>query len=148
MVDQIKIGVWERNGEELFTPEELDLNQFIQGFVAPPFVLGLKGNASAGTWFQSEGVPSNVVGIPIFVAGGVLDIVHVKNEDDAATFEVEVYEHDGTAFTLLATVSVSSARGNLASALGVSVTQGKEMAAKVSSGSAKNAKVAIGLKGN
>ena len=148
MVDQIKVSMLEKNGEELDYQEELDLNAFVNQFVAPPFILGLKGVKSSGAWFQSEGVPSNVVGIPIFTSGGSLDVIHVKNQDDTASFTVEIYEHDGTTFTLLTSVSLSNQRGKLVTGVGVSVTQGRELAAKISSGSATNAKVAIGLKGS
>lgn len=111
------------------------------------FVFGKNGTSPSGTWLINNDVPSNQVGLPVAFDNGEVDRVIVRNSNDTATFDVEVYEHDGTTFTLVTTVSVSSARGNIAEGIGYSTTKGKELAAKVSSGSARNPKVSIIVKG-
>jgi hypothetical protein len=111
------------------------------------FVFGKNGTAPSETWLVNNDVPSNMVGIPISFDNGFVDRVIVRNSDAASIFDVEIYEHDGTTFNLVTTVSVSSSRGNIAENINYSTTKGKELAAKISSGTARNPKVSVIVKG-
>ena len=119
----------------------------IESFSAPPFLMGRSGNAPQGTWLQNETVPTNLVGVPIFVDEGYIARVAVFNEG-ANTFTIEVYEHDGVTFTLLHTVTMTAQVSKIEQNLNIPVTYGKGLAALISSGSAKNVKVALSLRGN
>jgi hypothetical protein len=116
---------------------------------SPGFTWGDSGNVVAGTWLINDTVPSNKTGRNFPLYNGVLFQISVANEN-VNTFDIEVYEHDGTTFTLLATVSIVAARsavfdsGDFGS---VSITRGKELAAQLSSGSAKNVVVQVIAKG-
>lgn len=106
---------------------------------SPGFLFAFPGNNPSGSWAEIYGVPSNRVGIPILQNNPELTAAAIYNETDPNTFSVEIYEHDGTVFTLITTISVTSDRG-ITSVFGspFTLTQGKELAAKVSSGSVKN----------
>jgi hypothetical protein len=133
-------GNGSQNGSWQFVPFA------VESAASPPFILGRSGSSPANTWLLNESVPTNVVGIPIFLDGGVLTRVSVNNEL-TTTYSVEIYEHDGTTFTLLHTISVTSAKSATSTDLAVNVTFGKQLAAKVSSGTPKNVKVALSLRG-
>lgn len=109
---------------------------------SPGFVFGRSGNTSSGTWLENEGTPSNTVGVPILTNNPILTAIIATNETNTATFTVEVYEHDGTTFTFVDSLIITSARtGKKILTTPASLTSEKELAIKVSSGSAKNVKV-------
>lgn len=140
------------SGVMKFKDTDITAEKSLQDLVSsasPGFIFGRKGNTGAGTWAENEGVPSNTVGIPILVNSPQLSAVYAINENDPETFTVEIYEHDGVTFTLKHTISVTADRGNfeiLSSP--VSLTQGKELAVKQSSGSSKNLKVVCLISGD
>lgn len=123
-----------------------EVSYSVANSASPGFSWGRSGNVSSGTWLQNETVPSNTTGRNFPFYNGKLTEVSVSNEN-VNTFSVELYEHDGTVFTLLATVSLSAQRSKVQSFTGVSVTKGLELAVKVSSGSGKNIVVQAILKG-
>lgn len=115
---------------------------------SPGFVFGRSGNTPSNTWLNNEGVPSNAVGIPILVNNPELTAIIATNEN-TSTFTVEVYEHDGTTFTLIDSLTVTSARKNSKIlTTPAALTTEKELAVKISSGSAKNVKVVCLLAGD
>lgn len=114
---------------------------------SPGFSFGRSGNSSSNTYLSSETVPSNLTGIPVGIANGRITGVMIRNEL-ANTFDIEVEEHDGVTFTSLGTFSVTSARGDDFFALNIPLTPAKELAVKVSSGSCKNVKVVLLVKGD
>ena len=114
----------------------------------PTFTWGRSGNVPSGTWLQNETVPSNTTGRTIGLIGTLIERIFVSNEVPN-TFNLEVYEHDGVTYTLLKTVSVVALRSTYFDMLPpVACTIGKEMAVKLSSGSAKNLVVIVVMKGN
>jgi len=119
---------------------------------SPGFGFGRSGTVSSGAWLlRSGGVPSNKTGVTIGISSPVLVGIDAGNED-VSTFDVAIYEHDGnnTNSTLLTTVSVTSARTQSFTSIDfgtVTATKGKQLAVKVTSGSAKNLGVDITLKG-
>ena len=116
---------------------------------SPGFTFSSPGNASPNTWMQVGAVISNKTGINFSLYNGELFQLSVSNEN-INTFDVELYEHDGTTFTLLTTVSVVAARSDTFDSgdFGtVNITQGLELAAKIVGGNAKNPVVQLIAKG-
>jgi len=115
---------------------------------SPGFSLGRSSTTGAGTWLLRVGnIPSNVTGIPMGISNPILTNIQIGNED-IATFSVEIYEHEGDSvnLTLLTTVTVTSSRTGIFS-VNVPATQGRQLAAKISSGTARNPGVDLILKG-
>lgn len=173
MADEVKVLIVERNGTELEFQEELDLKALnipydntdsgltaadvkaaIDEAVAgggtgasPGFSFGRSGNVSSGAYLQNESVPSNVTGRPVDLVDARVTQVSISNEN-SNTFTVELEEHDGTTYTSLGTFAVTAARSAKYTGISISVTSGKEIAAKISSGSCKNPVVTVYVKGD
>jgi hypothetical protein len=119
---------------------------------SPGFGFGRAGNVVASTWLtRSGGVPSNKTGVVMGINTPTLQRISIGNED-VNTFDISIYEHDGNEInlTLLTTVSVVSERTDsfTESDFGtVAATSGKQLAVRVTSGSAKNLGVDITIKG-
>lgn len=115
---------------------------------SPGFNYGRSGNVSSNTWLLIVGtVPSNKAGITIALSNATISKVYIANED-INTFNIELYSHDGNEvnLTLLDTVSIVSAR-SATFTLNTAITTGKQLAVKLSTGSAKNLSVGVQLKG-
>ena len=121
--------------------------EFLGTGASPGFAFGRSGNVTAGAYLSNETVPSNLTGIPIELVNGRITGLVVRNQD-SNTFDVEIEEHDGTTFTSLGIFSVTASRGDNFFSLDIEITIGKELAAKVSSGSAKNIKAILYVKGD
>lgn len=116
---------------------------------SPGFNFGKSANANNGTWLQVTGsVPSNKAGITVALVGPEVTQIYVANEN-ISTFDISVYEHEGDSvnLTLLGTVSIVASR-SASFPVSYTVTSGRQLAVKVSSGSAKNLNVGLQLKGN
>lgn len=115
---------------------------------SPGFSFGRSSVSGAGTWLLRVGsIPSNKTGIPLGISSPIITNIQVGNED-ISTFDIEIYEHEGNEvnLTLLTTVSVVSARTGIFS-VSVAATSGRQLAAKVSTGTGRNIGVDIILKG-
>lgn len=107
------------------------------------------GDIVSGVWLlSSAGIPSNKIGNAISMANGEVREISVRC-DGAATCDVRVYEHDGNLvnLTTLATVSLSAATSATATPA-IAVTNGKQLAAQLISGSAKNVIVNVQTSGS
>jgi len=115
---------------------------------SPGFSFGRSGNIPSNTWLNNEGVPSNKAGRYVYINNAEISRVFVSNEK-VSTFDVEVFSHDGNEVNLtsLGTVSVVADRGD-AFTVSWAVATDKQLAIKVSSGSAKNLIAGLELKGN
>lgn len=116
---------------------------------SPGFSFGRSGNTTNNTWLQTVGgVPSNKAGITVALQNPEITEIYVANED-INTFDISVYEHDGDEInlTLVGTVSIVAARSNTFS-VALTLTSGKQIATRLTSGSAKNVNVGLQLKGN
>ena len=125
-----------------------DAIEEIGASASPGFSLGRSSTTGAGTWLLRVGsIPSNVTGIPMGISNPILTNIQVGNED-IASFSIEIYEHEGNSvnLTLLTTVNIVSSRTAIFS-VNVPATQGRQLAAKVSSGTARNPAVDLILKG-
>jgi hypothetical protein len=92
-------------------------------------------------------VPSNKAGITVSLTNPVITQVFVGSED-ADTFDIDVYEHEGDEInlTLLGSVSVVATRSATFS-VSFNVTSGRQLAVQITGGSAKNLNVGLQLQG-
>lgn len=114
---------------------------------SPGFSFGRSGNVSSGAYLLNEGVPSNTTGRPIDLDSGRITQVSISNEN-SNTFTIELEEHDGVTYTSLGTFALTAERSKAFQGLNIPITTGKEMAAKVLSGSCKNVIVTVYVKGD
>lgn len=114
---------------------------------SPGFSFGRASNVNTGTWLQCETVPSNKAGRFVYISNAVVEKIFISSET-VSTFDVSVYHHDGDEInlTLISTSSVVSARGGVFT-VGVSVPQNKQLALRVTSGSARNMVCGLELSG-
>ena len=127
---------------------EVSLQELVSS-ASPGFIFAFPGNNSSGSWAEGSGIPSNKTGIPILQNNPELTATAAYCENNTATFTLEIFEHDGTTFTSITTISVTSARGKT-TVYGTpfTLTQGKELAVQVTSGSIKNGIVTLILGGD
>ena len=174
MADNVKIIIAEKNGVELEFNEELDLtaenvpydntdsglaatnvkagideiSETVATSASPGFSFGRASNVSSGTWLQCEGVPSNKAGRFVYITDPVIEKIFISSET-ISTYNIDVYEHEGDSvnLTLLASSTVTSARGGVFT-LSVSATSGRQLAILLSSGSARNVVAGLELSGS
>lgn len=117
------------------------------GSATPAFTFGRSGNVNGNTYLLNEAVPSNIAGHTVKLTGAIIKTVTLANEN-VNTFDVSFYHHDGneTALTLLGTVSCVAARTAVFN-VNIALTTGRQLAAKVSLGTAKNLLVDLIVKG-
>lgn len=171
MADNTKVKITERNGVELEFDEEYALiaenipfdntgTDFdstdvqnalteVGASASPGFNFGRSANVGAGTWLQVVGgVPSNKAGITVALSNAEVKEIYIANED-LSTFDITIYEHEGNEINLtsLGTVSVTSAR-SASFSVAYTVTTGRQLAVRLTSGSAKNLNVGLQLSGS
>lgn len=95
--------------ERLAFLEELVI-QAIASSNKPPYVWGRPGSHPDGTYLDSNGVPSNEVGIPFGLSNGELKQLWVGNKL-LTSFDITLYHHlgDEVSLTSLTTVTVPAA---------------------------------------
>lgn len=71
----------------------------ILGPSSPGFVYGAVGNKTSGFWLTSEGIPSNVAGIPVLFNDGVVTLAAVGAELEA-NYTIGIYQHEGMGLNL------------------------------------------------
>jgi hypothetical protein len=117
--------------------------------ISPGYIFGRAAFNSAGDWLRSPGgVASNKSAVPVNVVDPV--IVRVSSgTEDLNTYTIEVYEHDGDSInlTLLTSLSVTASRTGDSGDISVAATQGKQLAVKISSGTARNITTQVVIKG-
>ena len=117
--------------------------------VASPGYVFTKSGTVKNAWLSVGIVPSNVTGINFGFFNGILSSMTVANQN-VNTFDVQLFEHDGTVFTLLTTISLVAVRADEFDATDfgvINVTKGKELAVKVSTGTGKNVIVTVQISG-
>lgn len=173
MTDDVKVLIYEINGVELEFPCELELSaenvtfdptgtdfvsDNVQGVIeeledqvgvsaSPGFSWGRSGNLSTNTWLNNDGVSSNRAGRTVNLIDPVITAYSIANED-INTFDISFYEHDGDSInlTLVGTVAVIAARSQ-SGFVNLAITEGKQLAIRITSGSAKNVVVGLQLSG-
>lgn len=109
-------------------------------------IFSRSGNIS-NAYLQIGNVISNATGFPIRLTDGILAFASVQNELPN-TFEVTIYEWNGTTETPKATISVTSALGaNYIPPSEIDLTNGNSLRAKITNGSCKNPVVLVYLVG-
>ena len=129
------------NVEEAFQ----EICDVIQDSASPGFSWSRKNNVTAGTWLQNGDVTSNQAGRTIGLTNAKIRKIQMANAV-ANTFDLKIYEHDGTTYTLLTTVTFTAVRSQTQD-LDIAVTTGKELAIELSTGSANNIVVDLLLSG-
>ena len=116
---------------------------------SPGYAFGRTGNNGTNDWLNMYGgdIRSHRTGIPFGLNDGEIVEVWVGNED-VSTFDISIYEHQGDSIglALLTTVSLVAVRNQLFT-VSVPVTKDRQIAARVTSGSAKNVAVFLIIKG-
>lgn len=125
--------------------EELDDKVGVSA--SPGFTWGRSGNNSSGTWLLNDGVPSSRTGRTVNLIGPSIVAYSIANEN-INTFTVGVYEHEGDSINLvlLGTIPVTAAR-SANGFINFPITQGKQIAVKIESGSPDNIVVGLQLSG-
>lgn len=76
---------------------------------SPGFVFGAVSDKTSGFWLTSEGIPSNVVGVPVLFGDGVVVQAAVGTQVEA-DYTIGIYQHEGAGINLqlLGTFNVAS----------------------------------------
>lgn len=111
-------------------------------------IFGKPANSSATAWLQNEGTPSNKTGVPLDINNPELVQISTGSEN-LDTYTITIYEHEGDSINLttLDTISVVASR-NGSKTTSINITAGRQLAAALTSGSARNIKVTLSVKGN
>jgi len=103
----------------------------LQSVAAPGAAFARSGTVK-NAYLQVGPVITNKTGFPIRLVGAEMTLISVTNDNNSATFDVEIIEYDGSTETLLGTVSVVASRGSdYAPAPPIPITYGNELRAKV-----------------
>lgn len=121
----------------------------IASSTSPGFTWGRSGNIPSGTWLLNDSVPSNKAGRTIVLTSAKIVKIFTASEE-LDTYNLDIYSHDGNEInlTLVTTLIVTSSRTGDSGAVSISVPFRKQLATKVSSGSAKNLIVGIIMQGS
>lgn len=114
---------------------------------SPGFSFGRSNSVFASTWLTNEGVPSNRAGRYVPIANPTITQLFTSNEN-INTYTLTFYEHDGDSVNLtqIATLTVTNSRGASLD-VDIPVTQGRQLAVRLTSGNARNVVAGIILKG-
>ena len=129
-------------------PAIRELAQNVGQSASPGFSWGRSGNLSTNTWLQNEGVSSQRAGRAVLFTNPEITRIFVSTED-VDTYTVTIYEHEGDSvnLTVLTTVSAVASRTADSGSISVAVTSGRQLAARITAGSAKNMVVGVTLAG-
>ena len=139
---------FDNNGTDFESEDVQAALEEIGASASPGFSWGRSGNNSSGTWLNNEGVSSNRAGRFVFINNPELAFIFVSSRN-VSTYTISIFEHEGNSvnLTLLDTISITSARGG-SKVSSVPVTQGRQLALRVTSGSAQDIVAGIVLKGS
>ncbi len=116
---------------------EVSLSDLLDGGngASPGFSFGRRGAVAVNTWLRNEEVPSNRTGRVIAVNNPAAVLVSVANRN-VTTYTITFFEHDGNLINLttLGSITVTADRGGELS-INVPLTQGKQLAARLTAGS-------------
>jgi len=113
---------------------------------SPGFTWGRSGNLPNNTWLLNDTVPSNRAGRTVMFDGLTVTDVFVATED-IDTYDIGIFSHDGNEvnLTLLTTVSIIASR-SAQFTVSSPVAKNKQLASRITSGSAKNLVAGVVLK--
>lgn len=116
---------------------------------SPGFSWGRSGGLFASTWLQVDGgVPSNSAGRYVAINSPVVALFFCSS-DTVSTFTLTLYSHDGNAVNLtsLGTLTITAGLGGDTGAISWPTAKGKQLAVRLTSGSANNLVAGCVLKG-
>lgn len=117
---------------------------------SPGFVYGAVGAKSDGFWLTSEGIPSNVVGIPVLFGDGIVIQAAVGTEVES-NYTIGIYQHEGSGINLNQIGSFSITNGGAKRvAFSFPIVYGApniQLAARILTGTTLNLKVSLILRG-
>lgn len=122
----------------------------IVGPASPGFVYGAVGDKVAGFWLTSEGIPSNVVGVPVLFSNGRIVQVAVGTEVEA-DYILGIYQHEGSGLNLIELAQVPITFGGdkrVEINVPVIASTNVQLAVRLLSGNTRNLKVSLVLKGS
>jgi hypothetical protein len=118
---------------------------------SPGFVYGAVGAKSDGFWLTSEGIPSNVVGIPVLFGDGIVIQAAVGTEAES-DYTLGIYQHEGAGLnlTLIGTFDiVSGGAKRVAFNFPIAYSSNNiQLACRLMSGNTLNLKVSLILRGS
>lgn len=114
---------------------------------SPGFSWGRNGGLLAGTWLQNDGVNSNSAGRYVGIDNPRV-VLFFCSSNTVSTFTLTLYSHDGASvnLTALGTLTVTAARGAVA-AVNFPTSKGKQLACRITAGSADDLVAGVILKG-
>jgi len=122
----------------------------IVGPASPGFVYGAVGDKVAGFWLTSEGIPSNVVGVPVLFSNGRIVQVAFGTEVEA-DYTLGIYQHEGNGLGLTELAQVPILFGGdkrVEVNVPVIASTNVQLAVRLLSGNTRNLKVSLVLKGS
>lgn len=125
-----------------------ELNDNAAVSASPGFTWGKNGGVSTNTWLTNNEVSSNRTGRTTALLQNPKIVTIFSGSSSLDTYDLSIYEHEGNEInlTLLITVSVSLSRSGVFE-VDVPVTSGRQLATRVTSGSAQNLVVGVVLNG-
>jgi hypothetical protein len=125
-----------------------ELEDAVAVSASPGFSFGRNGNLPTNTWLlRPGGVPSNKTGINVGITGPYLKKITCATENQD-TYNITIYQHDGDEVNLtsITTKTITSSRKEVFD-VDISLTYDKQLAVRVTSGSATNLGVDLQLSG-
>lgn len=123
----------------------------IVGPASPGFVYGAVNTKIGPFWLTSEGIPSNVVGVPVLFGNGRVIQAAVGTEEES-DYSVGVYQHEGNEVNLMLLGSFAiTSGGDKRVFLDLPVNYSSpnpQLACRLLTGSTKNLKVSLVLRGS
>lgn len=116
----------------------------------PGFVFGAVDSKTNGFWLTSEGIPSNVVGVPVLFSDASVVQAAVGTETEA-DYTVGIFQHDGSGLNLVQIGSfnvVAAGAKRFSLDFPVVASQNTQLAVQLISGAVKNLKVSLIVKGS
>lgn len=118
---------------------------------SPGFVFGAVGTKTSGFWLTSEGIPSNVVGIPVLFGDGLVSFAAVGTEGES-DYTIGIYQHEGSGVGLsllgaFAITSGGSKRVDLSFPI-VYTSTNVQLACRLLTGDTNNLKVSLVVRGS
>ena len=121
-----------------------------RNFRAVPVVFTKSGAVTINTFLLNGSVPSNIAGrtIPSTATNVKIALIEIANQD-ISTFDIGVFEQDGDEInlTLIKTYTITSARTAEVLDGVTALDAAKQVAVKLTSGSAKNLSVSLTISG-
>lgn len=124
----------------------------IVGPASPGFVFGAVNTKTPGFWLTGEGIPSNVVGVPVLFGNGKVIQAAVGTETEA-NYTVGIYQHEGNGVGLLSLGSFNiTVGGPKRVSLNFPVQYASpdanvQLACRLEAGTTQNLKVSLVLRG-